>query len=86
MADGSIKIDVDVGIQQAEKQLEDLKKKAQDSGDSVSKSMDIDIDNLDKQFRKASNSIERTRSKVQALEQQYRRYKTLKLNCNLKKV
>ncbi|WP_300733619.1 hypothetical protein [Pseudomonas sp.] len=79
MADGSIKIDVDVGIAQAEKQLEDLKNKAEQSGDSVSESMNIDIDNLDKQFQKASNTIEKTKNKISELEAKLSEIKSAKI-------
>ena len=65
MADGRVIIDVDVEIKQAEKQLEEVKRIAEDSGEEVSRAFDVDIDNLEKQMQKAKNKIEETNAKLE---------------------
>ena len=50
MADGSIKIDIDVATSKADKQLEDLQKKAKESADQIGDEFDLDDKTIGKRF------------------------------------
>lgn len=68
MADGSIKIDIDVATSKADKQLEDLQKKAKESAEQIGDDFDLDVDNLAKRFDIAKNSVDKANASLQETE------------------
>lgn len=82
MADGSIKIDIDVATSKADKQLEDLQQKAKESAEQIGDDFDLDVDNLAKRFEKSRASIEQTSRAVSELERKLSEIDSLKLELS----
>ena len=82
MADGSIKIDIDVATSKADKQLEDLQKKAKESADQIGDDFDLDVDNLAKRFEKSKRSIEQTNDALTGLENKLKEMKSLQADLS----